>query len=284
MSKNPSAGGLRFVPASSVPLELFAAAFTEGFLGYHRTIEADAAKMSRLGRIYNHDLHHSLVAYEGERVAGAAVLSIRGGAGWCGGFGVVPELRGRGVGRELMTALLASARAAGVRRLTLEVSEHNPVARALYEGAGLRVTRDLLLIERPAAAAAAPGAREADALEDAEASELLPHFARLHAFAPAWQRDLPTMLASSLRGLRLGARESPRAYALVSDGGVAELYFTDLAAARPEDARALAAALARTIAGSLRIINEPEESVFVAPLLEHGFVETERQHEMAIEL
>jgi len=262
----------------------FAAAYTAGFVGYHRRIEADAAKMARLARVHSQDFQHSLVAYEGEEVAGAAVLAIRGERGWCGGFGVVPAFRRRGVGRALMSALLDSARAAGLRQLSLEVSEHNPAARGLYERAGLRVVRDLLLIERPAGVEHEPREVGGDALEEAASSELLPHFARLHRVAPAWQRDLPTLLAGLSRGLRLGPSESPRAYALLSEGADGETYVTDLAAARDEDARELTAALARRAAGRLRILNEPEDSPFVAHLTEHGFFETERQHEMTIEL
>ena len=275
---------LRFVPASSLSLEAFAAAFNEGFVGYHRTLTTDAEKISRLGRLYQHDLHHSIVAYEGERVAGMAVLAIRGAAGWCGGFGVSPSMRGRGVGRRLLSALLDSARAAGVRKLSLEVSALNPVARRLYESAGMRVTRDLLLMDR--AAEGGPGGLkfEGGALEEAEPRELLAHFARLHVAAPAWQRDLPVMLAGLARGLRLGTREGTRAYALLSAGADADVYVTDLAAAGAADAEELAAALARQVAGRLRVVNEPEESLFVAPLVASGFAVYERQHEMKIEL
>lgn len=274
----------RFAPASSLSLEAYAAAFTEGFRGYHRTLESDAPKMSRLGRVYNYDFHHSLVAYEGEEIVGVAVLAIRGERGWCGGFGVAPAFRRRGVGRALMSAMLASARDAGLRRLSLEVSEHNPTARRLYEWAGLRVTRDLLLIERAEGVEHAPRELEGGPLEEAAVSELLSHFARLHRVAPAWQRDLPTMLAGLSRGLRLGPRESPRAYALVSEGADGETYVIDLAAESAEDARELTAALARRVAGRVRVLNEPEESLFVAPLLENGFAEFERQREMTIEL
>jgi GNAT superfamily N-acetyltransferase len=267
-----------------VSLEAYAAAFTEGFRGYHRTLESDAAEMARRGRIYNHDLRHSLIAYDGDEVAGVAVLSIRGERGWCGGFGVAPAFRRRGVGRALMSALLDSARAAGVRHLSLEVSEHNPTARRLYERAGLRVTRDLLIVERAAGVEHEPRELEGGPLEEAAPSELLPHFARLHGVAPAWQRDLPTALAGLSSGLRLGPRESPRAYALVSAGADGGAHVTDLAAETAGDARELTAALARRVAGSLRVLNEPEGSLFVAPLLENGFVETERQHEMWVEL
>jgi ribosomal protein S18 acetylase RimI-like enzyme len=275
---------LRFAPASSVSLEAYAAAFTEGFRGYHRTLAPDAAEMARRGRIYNQDLQHSLVAYDGEEVAGVAVLAIRGERGWCGGFGVAPAFRRRGVGRALMSALLTSAREAGVRRLSLEVSEHNPTARRLYEWAGLRVTRDLLIIERAAGVEHEPREIVSGPLEEAAPSELLTHFARLHSVAPAWQRDLPTMLASLSRGLRLGPRESPRAYALVSEGADGETYVADLAAESAGEAHELTAALACLVAGRMRVLNEPEDSPFVAPLLENGFAETERQREMAIEL
>jgi ribosomal protein S18 acetylase RimI-like enzyme len=275
---------LRFAPATSLSLEAYAEAYTEGFEGYHRALRPDAAKMARLGRVYNYDFQHSLIAYDGDTVAGMAVLAIRGEAGWCGGFGVAPAFRRRGVGRQLMTAMLDSARAAGLRRLSLEVSALNPVARRLYEWAGLRITRDLLIIERDAAHGPESSELEGGVLEDAASAELLPHFARLHLVAPAWQRDLPTMLVGLSHGLRLGPRESPRAYALVSEGTDGETQVADLAAADEEAARELTAALARRVAGRLRVLNEPEQSLFVAPLLENGFAETERQHQMAIEL
>ena len=112
-------GSLRFVPAMSVSLEAFAAAFTAGFSGYAIPLEVDAARLSRTLRADQYDLLHSLVAYEGDELAGIVALAIRGEAGWCGGLGVVPERRGRGFGRVLTRELLTSARSAGVRRLTL---------------------------------------------------------------------------------------------------------------------------------------------------------------------
>lgn len=49
------------------------------------------------------------------------------------------------------------------------------------------------------------------------------------------------------------------------------------------EAVGVAVLAARAVAGGLRVLNEPEESLFVAPLIENGFAETERQHEMVIE-
>ncbi len=51
------------------------------------------------------------------------------------------EVRGRGLGRQLLETLLDEARSQGVRLVTLEVSVHNAGARALYEALGFRVVR-----------------------------------------------------------------------------------------------------------------------------------------------
>jgi GNAT superfamily N-acetyltransferase len=283
MSENLSANGLRFVSAAHIPLEEFAEAFTAGFSGYPIAITFDVSKLSRKARTEQYDLEHSLVAYDDGARVGMAVLAIRGEAGWCGGFGVVPERRGQGLGRRMLAALLKNARAAGLRRLTLEVLDENAAALRLYEGAGLRIARDLLVLEGPEGGRAESSAAGGEALEEAAPSELLAHFARLHAVAPTWQRDLPSLFAARSRGLRLGPRERPRAYALLSEGLDGKTYLNDLAAEDAAAARELSARLAH-LRADLRVINEPEQSLFVAPLLECGFEESMRQHEMLIEL
>jgi ribosomal protein S18 acetylase RimI-like enzyme len=266
---------LRLVSAAAVSLETYAAAFTEAFRGYRANVWRDAAALARHVRFEQHDLVNSLLAYDGDALAGVAALAVRGDAGWVGGFAVTPGLRGRGRGRELFSALLARARGAGLRRLSLEVLADNTAARRLYEWAGMRITRDLLIMERKAGGDAAP------TLVEADTEALLRHFARLHAVRPVWQRDLPALLAASLRGLYLGEAARPDAYALFGLGR--DTYVSDLAAADADAARALAAGLGG-VAGPLRIVNEPEGSLFVEPLLAGGFVLTDRQHEMHMSL
>ncbi len=53
---------------------------------------------------------------------------------------VAPEARGRGVGGALVGEVVAWARAAGLRRLVLDVGEHNAAARRLYERADFVAT------------------------------------------------------------------------------------------------------------------------------------------------
>jgi ribosomal protein S18 acetylase RimI-like enzyme len=51
---------------------------------------------------------------------------------------VLPEHRGAGIGRRLLEAVAARARALGCCKLTLEVQENNTRARRLYESFGFR--------------------------------------------------------------------------------------------------------------------------------------------------
>ncbi|HEX8335213.1 MAG TPA: GNAT family N-acetyltransferase [Pyrinomonadaceae bacterium] len=273
---------MRFVSATTVSLEAYAAAFTSAFEGYPVEISVDAVWLARRARYEQHDLLNSLVALDGAEAVGTAVLAVRGTRGWVAGFGVVPRWRGRGLGRRLMAALVERARAAGLRRLSLEVLAGNTAARRLYERAGMRVTRDLLVLERPADWSPPPKARVVEPGE-APPAELLEHFSRLHPVAPAWQREPASLLTADLRGLYLGARSRPRAYALVKHMREDEAFLPDLAAADARQARAMCAALGR-LGGALKINNEPEHGPFAAPLLEHGFREILRQHEMVMEL
>lgn len=274
---------VRLVSASSVSLEAFAAAFTAAFEGYPLPVTVDAAWLARRARFEQHDLSNSIVALEGDEPAGMAALAVRGERGWVGGFGVVPRWRGRGLSRRLLSELVGRARAAGVRRLSLEVLQGNTAALRLYERAGMTVARDLLILERPADwTGPAAAARAADP-EEAPAEELLEHFKRLHPEPPAWQREPASLLTMNLCGLYLGRRSRPTAYALVKYVAEDEAYLNDLAAADARHARAMCAALGR-LGRALKVQNEPERSPYVAPLLELGFAEVLRQHEMTMEL
>jgi RimJ/RimL family protein N-acetyltransferase len=66
------------------------------------------------------------------------------------GMGLLPEWRGRSVGRRLLEATLAQARRSGFKRIELDVYADNPRAIALYEKAGFvreGIVRDASLID-----------------------------------------------------------------------------------------------------------------------------------------
>jgi GNAT superfamily N-acetyltransferase len=274
-----SDNGLRIVPAATLSLGEFADAFTAAFGGYQYPIILDVSRLARRLRHEQYDLEHSLVAYEEDEAVGVAALAVRAETGWCAGLGVVPARRGQGLGRRLFDALVERARGGGLLRLSLEVLVRNTTARRIYEEAGMRVTRDLLILERTTTG----GMTEVLTAKQAPPSELLKHFARLHVISPQWSRDLPSLLVKGgMRGLYMGQRTQPDAYALLAEGTDAVTYIFDLAAADAARAREMCAALA-AVSAPLKIVNEPEQSLFIAPLIEQGFAEVERQHEMLIE-
>ena len=60
-------------------------------------------------------------------------------------IGVTPDLRGQGIGEQLMRYLIKHAQALGRSAASLDVSCENPRAQVLYERLGFVVTRDLPL-------------------------------------------------------------------------------------------------------------------------------------------
>ena len=78
-----------------------------------------------------------LLVRAGERPRGCgAVKTIAEGVGEVKRMWIHPELRGRGVGRRLLTALEDEARALGFHTLRLDTSRHLQEALALYRTAG----------------------------------------------------------------------------------------------------------------------------------------------------
>lgn len=81
--------------------------------------------------------HHYVVATEGEDVLGYAGLAVNPpDEGWVQNIAVRRDAQRGGLGRALLEALLAEARARGVRRTLLEVAVDNGPAQKLYAGYG----------------------------------------------------------------------------------------------------------------------------------------------------
>lgn len=77
-----------------------------------------------------------LVAEEDGRVVGHCGVTDIVGDGEITNVAVHPDYRGRGIGRELLAALLAEGEKAGITAFTLEVRAGNRAAVHLYEKAG----------------------------------------------------------------------------------------------------------------------------------------------------
>jgi RimJ/RimL family protein N-acetyltransferase len=136
--------GVRIVPAAEEHID-----------GYHRCVGVVARERRYIGFVEppplesTRDFVRALIA--GGGVALVAVDAARRVVGWCDvqrfrrdgfrhcgrlGMGLLPEARGRGIGRALAFAAVEAARAQGIERVELEVFASNTRAIALYDGLG----------------------------------------------------------------------------------------------------------------------------------------------------
>ncbi|HEX9908951.1 MAG TPA: GNAT family N-acetyltransferase [Thermoplasmata archaeon] len=88
-----------------------------------------------------------LVAIHKGNIVGYANTVIDGAEAWIGGVGVVPAMRGKGIGTRLMMASEDVCRRRDVSEIILEVIEGNSKAQQLYERLGYRFARKYLSAE-----------------------------------------------------------------------------------------------------------------------------------------
>jgi ribosomal-protein-alanine N-acetyltransferase len=83
-------------------------------------------------------LRYYLVAASAGRIVGYAGLAAWSGESWVQTIAVAEDVRGHGIGRRLLNALLAEARRREARTCALEVRADNEVAQQLYASLGFR--------------------------------------------------------------------------------------------------------------------------------------------------
>jgi len=87
---------------------------------------------------------HAFLAFEDDEAMGFATCfggysTFRARPLWnIHDIAVLPQYRGKGIGRALLRHIAQAAQAAGCCKLTLEVREDNPVAEGLYRGEGFQ--------------------------------------------------------------------------------------------------------------------------------------------------
>lgn len=269
-----------FVPASSLPFDVFADLYTRSFANYFypmaQTLEGFAAR----ARTEQHDLYRSVVLMVDDTPAGQATLALRGDKAWCGGFGIVPEFRGRRLGPPLFAEFMAQARQAGARTIQLEVLTRNATALSVYTGAGMKVMRETRLLEWKCGEADLETASAIpDFAQPADMARIAESFHRLHPVAPVWVRDLPSvLLRKGLRQAQLMRDEAITAYVL---------YAAHESAARIADVGAESAAQAaqlllqlQTHYATIVCIDAPANSPITTAFDQAGFHEFDRQYEL----
>jgi GNAT superfamily N-acetyltransferase len=78
-----------------------------------------------------------MVGVEGDRIAATGLGAVHGSAGWIGVIFVVPEMRGRGLGTAITSAICEVLRAEGCDSLVLVATD---LGRPIYEKLGFRVS------------------------------------------------------------------------------------------------------------------------------------------------
>lgn len=146
----PAGVALRaFRPGEEAEFHAVTDAAFRGSWGWHEEPLAEWLVTVRAKQAYDPALW--LVAEEGDRlVAAARCLPQRFGAGWVRTLAVLPEARGRGLGRALLLHAFATFHARGERVVGLGVDTANDTgALALYESAGMRVVESSDVWEQP---------------------------------------------------------------------------------------------------------------------------------------
>lgn len=271
----------QFIPASSLSIAALADVYTRMFGEYFYPAHVTPAELAERIPAENLLLDRSPVLCVDDVPVGMALLGLRGEHSCCGGFGIVPAQRGRGLALPLTLALLDQARQCGARGMRLIVLAQNQRAIATYRRAGFTIWREIASYEwaRRASTPAPPSAGE---LKPAAIADLLALGPDWQPVAPIWSREIQALCGlSGLEGLALSRQGATIAYLLVrrAPDGAADILW--LGARSAADAAAALAALQRRI-DRITCQTEPADSPAAQAMDALGFVRTFRRYEMHI--
>lgn len=278
---------LTFHSADQYTVAQLSALFTEVYSGYFVPVQVDAAAFQSMVATQDIDLSASQVALlDGETVA-IALLSVRVQRGWVGGMGVVPAQRGKGIGREVMLKLIESARARGLRSITLEVIVDNAFASRIYKDLGFRVTRTLDIWTRDFDATFPMPPRHN--IETLGVDACLTKFDEWRNVPSPWQRDILSLEhdATSLEALGVVEDGRIQAYVLyrMQDASV---HIVDMATAPGQRTQWIESTLRKLIydrSGSeIRVVNLPQDDPASMAMQHIGAHIQLQQHEMKLDL
>lgn len=156
-------------------------------------------KLAEIFRVQSVDLEQSLVAYDGRKPVGIALLGRRRAHGWLYDFAIVPSYRGYGLGTRLLTTTTREAAKAGVRDIELDVWEKRNDAIRLYKRAGFEERRVYLNFEASGSQLQVTNNLPAAWRIEACAVEgIIPWYAAAeHEPQPCWDRRLSSLLSYS---------------------------------------------------------------------------------------
>ena len=190
-------------------------------------VNVSAQGYERRFRPENLDPFASYVYFREARPVAVLLVARRGWSSRIAAMAVAPEVRGKGVGRQIMQRAIRDAVSRGDHSVILEVFEHNKPAVNLYTGLGFDPLRRLVGYHR------GPGGTAPDTADTLSELDLL-DFARV--VASEGEPGLPWMLAAeTLSGTVSPARAyhlDHHAHALIGYPGGAVITLTALVVPR----------------------------------------------------
>ncbi len=261
-------------------------AINASYADYYVPIHLSPESFERLVARESVRLEHSAVAIYNREVVGMGLLGVRDCRGWIGGMGVLPRLRGQGIGRRLMQALMQHARQLGLASVQLEVITQNERAFRLYDSLGFVAVRRLLVLIR-SGADLPPDTAPDTALAKIDPLELIPALAALNPLRRPWQREAAPLhtIRDRLEGLALRSGSGDILAGCLYRGDSAQVGILDMAARdTAAGGRILNGLLQRFPDAQVSYLNVPQEDPLLPVIQAAGFVETLSQYEMLLSL
>lgn len=276
------------VPAAELPSEKLAFLINQAYADYMIPVWIEQEQFVRQCIEEDIDLNISVVALASSEPIGLALLSKRDNRGWISGVGVLPQWRRRGIARQMMRHLQATAQTLGLQTLTLEVLTQNRVALNLYHELGFNHRRELTVIMLEAGSTAYAPLPEP--IKVTLPAVLVEHYALFHDVALPWQRELPTLnhRLPFMAGLGLWDNHQLIGYLLYQTQRRYQLIY-DLALSPAYPARLEAARLLLRALHQLRpdlggyLINLPTDDPLFPVFTQLGYRTWQRQYEMTWE-
>jgi ribosomal protein S18 acetylase RimI-like enzyme len=187
---------IKLVAADGVDFKVFTATLNRAYADYFVPLSMTPDELRTRVLQDNIRLDLSCAVYDDERMVGLAMVARRGNEGWIGGVGVIPQYRGRGIGRQIMDYVMARATADGIKRVRLEVITANERARALYDSLGFQQLRLLHIAE-----GRSQGITPSDAFtyKGVSAKTVLAYNPLFHIHELPWQRSPRALAAIAVR-------------------------------------------------------------------------------------
>lgn len=273
-----------FTDALGLNMTELAALDVETFQEFFFPVETTATEMARYCQNSNIDLGNTVVMYDGERRIGMSAFATRGRRGYIAGFGIIPEYRGRGVGKLLLAHQLEVARSYGLRSMQLEVLAQNTLAQRLYEGGGFKIKRGLANLK---IAAEALPQHVTNAPVRVTEPELIMDWL-MQGQQPAWDRERASLLVMKSEALVVNRPGGATAVMLYrrSGEGDKDVQLSAVALIDRTSTNDFLAMLRYAAEGAEKISvhDEPEGTMLNLICRDMGFEEEYQLHEMVVEL